>query len=1402
MTTFAARPGTAEDLGQTPPKRFDSRWRLHRGGIVNVWYYYDEVFDFAGGRVIWRGTNGAGKSRALEMLLPFLLDADRRNIDATGQKKVRLEDLMGAGAAEQNNRVGYLWLELIGEADDGSDEYLTLGAFIRFSKSSAEAKPWYFTTPLRVGIDLHLMDDTRAPLSREQLGEAIGADRITDRAETHRERVRSQVFGLTGETGRERYAGLLGLLHVLRSPDVGNRIEAGQLPSLVSEALPPLSDAALTSAGQQLDALSETRASQQSLEDDARAVGGFLDIYRRYAAGVLLAAGDQAQDAAGTARDLDGKARAAAAQHTALSGQHTAAEADVVALEGQERSLEGTIRGIRESQAYADATELDEVGRRVVALRSTADRSFGAAASARRTEERRVAEADDRATEAAAAAGDADTALAESRARLSDAGMADQPLPAEITVVLTPQPAPTGAVRTDCDSVPTAVQRPVPGTLAVTPADPREATQTARNVARAAQTRAGQAGNRLATARDLRRAETAVTRADQRAEEASAQAETAAADAETAADARDGAAVALGTAWRDWVTTPATAELLGDVEWVGTDVGALLTDVELLTGDLPDGDRLPDLDRTASDAAGPARDRLADDRADLSARQKAADAGRTQLQSEAAELRRERDPLPAAAPWQTTAPDGGVPLWRAVDFVAPTPAADVRAGIEGALHAAGLLTAHLTADGSVVAADGQVLLTATGPVAARSVRELLTVDASCALDGAAVLAVLDRIALGDDTHPVWIATDGSWGNGPLRGRRTATAARHIGAEARAAARTERLAAIAAELAALDDADGARRAEQAVLEERARVLAAYVRSAPRSAGLGRARAEAAAEARRAGKAADAARAAHGEAQRLRTAWHADVQRHTEACRAFGLPTDVDELAAVQRAATDAAAACERLAGRLEALTGWLARHAAVVAAAPADAAARAAAEDQADADWSEWQVAAAEFEALRASVGSDAAAVRERLRQAETDAADVRHRLRAARSVETDLGRQVATIAEMSRHAAERAADSRSALVERLGRLHRVAALPGVAAAALTEGRALPVLPAADPVTADPAAVEAAVRQLTAAVNTRGGTADETAVYRAQQNLERSLHATFDVLPTVTDGVRLFELVDATGSHTVAAAHASLQRRVAEGHAALSDRERAVFAKFLLGGVAEELQRQLGQAHDLVAAMNKSLGSIRTSHGIGVRVNWALSVEADSPLARIRELVTLAGAVRTTEQDTELIGLITARVDGQRGLDPTAGYAAHLKAALDYRAWHEVEVIILGPGTQKPRRISKRSKLSQGETRFVSYVTLFAAVDAYLSGLPDTTRALRLIVLDDAFAKVDDPTIGELMGLLVRLDIDFAMTGHSLWGTYPQVPALDVYEVRRREGSAAITTHVHWDGHTRHLRVAP
>src|SRR6266498_1313323 len=86
------------------------RYRLNRAGILNVWQYDDQVFTFAGGRMLLRGTNGAGKSKTLEMLLPFVLDGDRARMTSSARHHTSLLWLMTDGYDGQT-RIGYLWVE-------------------------------------------------------------------------------------------------------------------------------------------------------------------------------------------------------------------------------------------------------------------------------------------------------------------------------------------------------------------------------------------------------------------------------------------------------------------------------------------------------------------------------------------------------------------------------------------------------------------------------------------------------------------------------------------------------------------------------------------------------------------------------------------------------------------------------------------------------------------------------------------------------------------------------------------------------------------------------------------------------------------------------------------------------------------------------------------------------------------------------------------------------------------------------------------------------------------------------------------------------------------------------------------------------------------------------------------
>ncbi|MFI2040873.1 TIGR02680 family protein [Streptomyces bottropensis] len=1394
--------------GQAPARAAHPyRWRLNRAGIVNVWFYFDQRFDLSGGRLVLRGSNGSGKSRALEMLLPFVLDADRRRMDATGSGKVRLEDLMRAGGDGQANRLGYVWLELTRDVEDADGEqrteFLTAGALIRFSHSAAEAKAWYFLTPLRVDEDLVLLDTSRVPLSKEGLAAVIGADRLTSSPDVHRDRVRTAVFGLHGDQGRERYTGLLQLLHTLRSPDVGNRIDEGRLPQILSDALPPLSDKAIATAGEELDGLEETRAALARLETAYGHVADFLRVYTRYATGVCIAAGDRTQAAAVLARDTDTRAAQREKTHLQLVRDHADAVAEVRELDGYRDELEATVAGIRQSSEYRAARELSERLSTLQALEAAARNAMATAEGARDEEQRTADACNEAAQDAKSAAEEAARIVQQTGELLAGAGL-NTPLPAAPHVeVREPDPV-VEPVRTTADADPEPVSRPAALRLVPAP-DDIAATIDALLAAipalrSAAATRAQQAAVRAGEARELVPALEKVRRAQDRAEDAAEDAAEAEGKAEQAEARRDEAAVKLAVDWRTWTASARSQRLLGDVDWHGTAVAALLDNVEALAGDVPaspDADReLARLDALAHQVAAPARALHAQQTAALAAQAQQDNAQREQLLAEAGELRRERDVPPSMPDWLDSPPASAPALWQLLEF-RPEVDAGVRTGVEGALLASGLLYGVLTQDGDVVAESGQLLLGTGSPPALRSLRTLLVPAGSDSREVARVNAVLDQIALSPG-HPTWVAPDGSWGNGPLRGRHLSASARYIGARARAAARAARLAEIDVLLEQLQQAAQERSEQQDTLEAGLRDLESHLVEAPRSVQLATLRLQAASARTDAVAARRQAGALAEEAQRTQRAWEARQHSHREVCAALGMPDDAEGLRTTQACAERSQTMCRDVDRSGEAVKKHLARRQLLLARLRTVRDRRSEAEGHAESAGLDWSREASALAALRESLGSSPQEVHDRLEAAERELKQTKAVLQRTNSQVLDLTGQVAAAKEKAQGAREKAQEARAALVQQAKALHRRLSHPALAVALVPGTVAPAVLLSASPGADD---VLAAVREVRAAVQRPDSTADATALVRAQSVLERHTAGAYDVTVTIEDDLHVVELTDASGRRHIADAAAELRERRDRGRSALTQRERTAFHNFVLGGMAEELRNRILEAEKLIKAMNTSLQPITTSHGIGVKIRWRLADSANEHITRIKELMKRDVHVLREAESEELISRLKALVDAAYSNDPQAGYATHLHTALDYRAWHVVDAFITGPEPGQERKISRRAKLSQGETRFVSYVTLFAAADAYLSSLPDTGRALRLILLDDAFAKVDHRTIGELMALLVRLDLDFVMTGHALWGFFAEVPALDTYEVRRAEGTAAVTTHVHWDGRNRHLRAA-
>jgi uncharacterized protein YPO0396 len=77
----------------------EGKWVMNRAGLLNFWYYDDEVFEFADGKLLLRGTNGSGKSVTMQSILPVLLDGKKTpdRLDPFGSKARKMEDYLLGG---------------------------------------------------------------------------------------------------------------------------------------------------------------------------------------------------------------------------------------------------------------------------------------------------------------------------------------------------------------------------------------------------------------------------------------------------------------------------------------------------------------------------------------------------------------------------------------------------------------------------------------------------------------------------------------------------------------------------------------------------------------------------------------------------------------------------------------------------------------------------------------------------------------------------------------------------------------------------------------------------------------------------------------------------------------------------------------------------------------------------------------------------------------------------------------------------------------------------------------------------------------------------------------------------------------------------------------------------------
>jgi hypothetical protein len=262
--------------------------------------------------------------------------------------------------------------------------------------------------------------------------------------------------------------------------------------------------------------------------------------------------------------------------------------------------------------------------------------------------------------------------------------------------------------------------------------------------------------------------------------------------------------------------------------------------------------------------------------------------------------------------------------------------------------------------------------------------------------------------------------------------------------------------------------------------------------------------------------------------------------------------------------------------------------------------------------------------------------------------------------------------------------------------------------------------------------------------------------------------------------------------------ADVEEAIAVKRRILTERERAILENYLMADTAGQLAERMVQAGAWVESLNRELRGRATSTGMKLRLTWTPSPNAPTGFEAVRPLLQRSGALWNPEERGVIGDFLQRCVENARAEDPAAGWDAHLGAAFDYRRWHVFGV----ERSQGARWLSGAGPASTGERALGLTIPLFAAAASYYSSAGNPA-APRLILLDEAFAGIDDDSRAKAMGLLSEFDLDAVMTSEREWGCYPGVPGLGIAHLSRQEGvSAVFVGRWEWDGRTRTRGAAP
>lgn len=261
-----------------------NKFRVTKIGLLNFWYYDEEEFDFYGGNLLLRGSNGSGKSVTMQSFIPLILDGNKspERLDPFGSKERKIEDyILGESESTQKEEsTAYLYMETYNEEEN---KYITIGLGFRGRKGRG-VESWGFCLKdgMRIRKDFYLYKDAlnKIPITKNELKARLGPiNEFVDNTKDYKAMVNRLLFGFPN---LDMYDEFIKLLLQLRSNKLSKEYKPTDLIDVLNKVLQPLTEEDLRPLSEAILQMNKTKEQIELLEKNSKALKEFLKVYRNY----------------------------------------------------------------------------------------------------------------------------------------------------------------------------------------------------------------------------------------------------------------------------------------------------------------------------------------------------------------------------------------------------------------------------------------------------------------------------------------------------------------------------------------------------------------------------------------------------------------------------------------------------------------------------------------------------------------------------------------------------------------------------------------------------------------------------------------------------------------------------------------------------------------------------------------------------------------------------------------------------------------------------------------------------------------------------------------------------------------------------------------------------------------